>query len=261
MIALVCIAKDEDNYIKEWYEYYHKIGFDEIFIYENNWRYEEEVPNYVHLIPFDGEIKQLPAYNDFINNQSKKFDWALFIDADEFFVPKGFKDAVKALDFYKEYYGVAFNWKIFGSNGIEKADKDFSVVSRFTKSQCRFNKHIKTALNFKKMCENFIVDCNFCNPHFVGISMRAYFTMRADLMKYVMGPWSEIDEYTASNWDKPYIAHYITKSKQEFFERRSKKRADIGEVRTDLEEFWKEHDLNEVENFEVVNFSGGPAGS
>ena len=35
-IALVCIAKNEDNYIKEWITYHKKLGFDDIFIYEND---------------------------------------------------------------------------------------------------------------------------------------------------------------------------------------------------------------------------------
>ena len=37
-IALVCIAKNEDDYIEEWVNYHLKLGFSKIFIYENNWR-------------------------------------------------------------------------------------------------------------------------------------------------------------------------------------------------------------------------------
>ena len=85
--ALVAIARNEEHYLKEWYEYNRKIGFDDIFVYENNWRYKGEVPSYVHLIEWDGTCQQLPAYNDFIENKRANFDWALFIDVDEFFVP------------------------------------------------------------------------------------------------------------------------------------------------------------------------------
>lgn len=31
--ALVCIAKNEDNYIDEWIEYHLMLGFDRIFVY------------------------------------------------------------------------------------------------------------------------------------------------------------------------------------------------------------------------------------
>ena len=53
-LALVAIAKDEDNYLREWLDYHFKIGFDEIYVYQNNWHFKEEVPDYVHLIDFPG---------------------------------------------------------------------------------------------------------------------------------------------------------------------------------------------------------------
>ena len=53
-IAIVCIAKDEDNYLREWLDYHFKIGFDHIYVYQNNWHFKEEVPDYVHLIDFPG---------------------------------------------------------------------------------------------------------------------------------------------------------------------------------------------------------------
>lgn len=202
-LIAICSELDARYYVLEWIKYHKHIGFDDIFIYLNNVdkhtrdNLENYKLDYVHLIEWDGKIQQLRAYNDFIENKSKDYDWGLFIDIDEFFVPKGFKDAKEALEFYKDYYAVAFNWKLFGSNGLEKPDYSKGVIERFTKSQIGFNNHIKTALNFKKIRYNFITDCRFCNPHFVGISMRAYFTIRADLMNYVMGPWAYIDEYSS----------------------------------------------------------------
>ena len=137
--ALVAIACNEDHYLREWFSYHHKIGFDEIYVYQNNWHFKEEVPDYVHLIDFPGQCMQLPAYNDFIKKHNKDYDWALFIDVDEFFVPNSFKDAKEALAHYNQYYGVGFNWKLFGSNGHEKADYSKGVIERFTKSQKGLN--------------------------------------------------------------------------------------------------------------------------
>ena len=263
-IALVAICSELDAryYALEWIKYHKHIGFDDIFIYLNN--VDKQIRNnlenhkldYVHLIDWPGEVQQLNAYNDFISKFSKDYDWALFIDVDEFFVPNSFKDAKEAFEYYKNYYGVGFNWKLFGSNGLEKADYSKGVIERFTKSQKGLNQHIKTAINLKKCNEMSIIDyVRFCNPHFVGIAIRYFFTMRADLMKYVMGPFSEIDMFSTKTWDKPYIAHYITKSKEEFLERRSRVRADTNSTRSNLEGFWNEHNLNEVDNFDVVKFA------
>ena len=36
-VALVCVAKNEDNYIQEWIDYNKKLGFDDIIIYQNDY--------------------------------------------------------------------------------------------------------------------------------------------------------------------------------------------------------------------------------
>ena len=55
--AVVCIAANEDHYLQEWDEYHNKIGFDDVYVYQNNWRYKEPVPSYVHLIEYDGTVQ------------------------------------------------------------------------------------------------------------------------------------------------------------------------------------------------------------
>ena len=37
--AIICVAKDEDHYIDEWIEYHLKLGFDAIYIIQNQWKY------------------------------------------------------------------------------------------------------------------------------------------------------------------------------------------------------------------------------
>ena len=41
--AIVCIAKNEDRYIKEWAEDHLKLGFDSVYIYQNDWRTDLEI--------------------------------------------------------------------------------------------------------------------------------------------------------------------------------------------------------------------------
>ena len=106
--------------------------------------------------------------------------------------------------------------------------------------------------------ENLVInDVRFCIPHFVGIAARSYFTIRADMLAYALGPFAKVDDYLADGYPMPYIAHYVTKSKEEFIERRSRVRADTPTPRLDLEGFWNEHNVNEVDNFDVVRFAGG----
>jgi hypothetical protein len=82
-ISLVCIAKDEDNYIKEWIDYHKKLGFDDIFIYENNWDSNVNEEN-VHTIKMDGEIKVVlggdSQHISFVESHFFKLKGALSVD-------------------------------------------------------------------------------------------------------------------------------------------------------------------------------------
>lgn len=251
-LALIAIARNEDHYLKEWYEYHHKIGFDEIYVYENNWRYNGEVPSYVHLIEWDGMCQQLPAYDDFIENKSHNFDWGIFMDCDEFLTPIGFKDARELFESCNHRYAIGLNWKLFGSNGLEKADYSKGVIERFTKSQIGYNQHIKTALNFTKLRKDMIIDdVKFICPHCIGLSLRYNITSSYDGRYFITGPFAPI---YGNPTNVPYIAHYVTKSREEFVERRTVVRADTPTPREDLDDFWKEHNVNEVENLDVLGF-------
>lgn len=38
-VNLVAVAKNESRYIGEWLEYHQKLGFNEIIIYDNRWKW------------------------------------------------------------------------------------------------------------------------------------------------------------------------------------------------------------------------------
>lgn len=86
------------------------------------------------------------------------------------------------------------------------------------------------------MC--IVDDVMFVNPHFVGIAMRTYFTISADLLVYSMGPFAKTDEQSSKEYKMPYLAHYVTKSREECFERRSRVRADTPTPRDNIDEFF-----------------------
>lgn len=66
--ALVCIAKDEDNYIQEWIDYHLKLGFSDIYIWQNNWRSKVvKERGDIHLRVIDGDFKQVECYNKAID--------------------------------------------------------------------------------------------------------------------------------------------------------------------------------------------------
>lgn len=85
MKTIICaIAKNEDNYIKDFCEYHLGLGFDEIHIYDNG----TEIPlkdDRIIVHPFreiDSKCPQMAAYSDMFSNTDA--DWCAFIDIDEF---------------------------------------------------------------------------------------------------------------------------------------------------------------------------------
>lgn len=96
-ICLCVIAKNENNYVREFVEYYKKIGYKNIFIYDNNDKngehFEEVINDYIHkgfveIINFrernPSSRPLFEAYKDCYSRNYKKYNWISFYDMDEF---------------------------------------------------------------------------------------------------------------------------------------------------------------------------------
>lgn len=236
-VVLVCIAKNEDNYIKEWVDYHLKLGFHKIFIYENNWRCTIDFDsNLVVKIPFDGEKKQLTAYQNFINHHRTFYDWAAFFDVDEFLVLKKHNSIVDIIIEFKNENCLAVNWVFFGDNNLtEVEDNNYSVLSRFTKRQIGVDKHIKSIINLKN---NF----TFASPHHPkDIQWTDPSGNRNN------SPMNEI-----GNDEVFQLNHYFTKTLNEFKQKSARGSADLGYGKPI--EFFDHHNINEVDDFTALNF-------
>lgn len=204
-IALVCIAKDEDYYLDEWIDYNYKLGFDHIFLYENDWRSNIE-KDFLTKIPFDGKNLQLNAYNSFIQN-NKDYDWVAFIDCDEFITLKKHNN-IK--DFIKEYNnsnGIGLNWYFFGSNDKIKREEN-SLLKQFKYRSDVVDQHIKVIMNLNN---NFRMTL----PHNANI------LVNDTNGKKISGPFN-INGPT----DVAYINHYRNKTYEDYEIRCKRGRAD-----------------------------------
>jgi hypothetical protein len=147
--VVVCIAKDEDHYIEEWVNYYEKLGFDEIFMYENDWVCPIDRP-FLRKKKISGAHMQMPAYNDFLNNYRDEYDWIAFFDVDEYLVLKKHKNIKDFLTEHDNEYGIGVNWLFFGGCGRrERGEYPNSLLKQFTVRQDPVDQHIKTILKSK----------------------------------------------------------------------------------------------------------------
>lgn len=241
--AVVTIASPlEKRYLKEFVAWHIDVlKFNKVFIYANDWPIETswsflgEYAYAVCIIRIGGLCQQLNAYNDFINVFGAGFDWAAFIDVDEFICLKKDTGISQFLAKYDNANAVAVNWKLFGSNGKEHYE-DLPVIQRFTKSQIGVNQHVKTLVHLSRQRQGMM----FFNPHFAN----AIAATPEGLP--VAGPFNPRGTDNIA-----YIAHYATKSKDECFERRSYRRADTGIPRDNLEAFFEEHNRNDVDNYDL----------
>jgi hypothetical protein len=257
-IALVTMAKDEDYYLQEWIDYHLQLGFDDIFIFQNNWRFKSVVPNKnVHFLVWDEQSKpklkgdqplwewnrQSICYSIFGRLFHKHYEWALFSDVDAFLTLKKHKNVS---EFIANYDGikqkqVMVNFAWFGDNGLNEFNKDYtSVVKRFTR---RWDKpHNMSYYQFDPICK---LHKNFLHE-----------------LHYVPGEWIDLNGnvgygFGKSNrkvsFDIAQINHYYTKTLPEWKLKMGKTRAE-GDIYINNLDGFKSNNFNDVEDLSALNF-------
>jgi len=235
-VGLICIAKDEDNYIDEWIKYHLKIGFDDIYIYRNNWEFSYEHEN-VHITKMNGKKKQIVSYNDGFQKYKSQYDWIAFFDVDEFLVLKKHKNVKDFLSEYSDYDSVGINWCLFGDNGLDSViDNNYSLIKRFTKRKSSVNPHIKSIVNTKF---NGLIDIHHAVCQTVDTNFKKFKGSR---------------NYDGDN-EIAQINHYFCKTKEEFLNKINRGRPGTDKLRT-FDEF-DSHNYNEVEDLWALNFMYG----
>jgi hypothetical protein len=89
--CIVTIIRYDHSYLKEFIDYHSMIGVSKFIIYNNGTEtlLEDKYPNCV-IIDFPGDVMKRTAYSHFTINllDTIEEDWILFIDSNEFLVPK-----------------------------------------------------------------------------------------------------------------------------------------------------------------------------
>lgn len=236
-IALVCIANNEDRYIQEWIDYHFKLGIDEIFIYEHDWR-SGVVMDKVHTIPFDGPNRHTYSYNEWLFRRAEGFDWVIFLDVDQFLVLNQHSSIQEFLleygDIPEGVDAIAANWMTFGDNGNEKMVEG-GVLERFTRRGKFSDRHIQLIVKLNG-------DRMMMGPH------------------TTFGFWIDTEGNIGTgqnnfngNCNVIQVNHYFCKSRQEYVEKKlGQERADCSMVRS-MEEY-DFYNQNEVEDLRAFNF-------
>ena len=243
-VGLCVIGKKENKYAKEFVDYYKSIGFNHIFIYDNNdkddERFEEVLSediskNFVSIIDYrsyrgEKDRPQFDAYIDCYEKNSKKYNWLAFYDFDEFLYLKHHKTIKEFVNEEKfdNCSNIKINWMTYSDNDLIYYENK-PVQERFTTPlpQYRSNFHIKSLVR-GNLPTNYW--SNMKNPH----------TSDNDYICCIT-TGKEIDSRTPfnapPNHEEAYIKHYATKSLEEYLQKAKRGRSDLKVVFN--EEYWK----------------------
>jgi len=239
-VALCAIGKDENLYVREWVEYYKKLGLEKIILYDNNdldgEKFNEVINDYiesefVEVIDRRGVVKTIKdetngmsvqglAYRDCYYNNYKKYDWLFFFDLDEFLcIDFKYKDIFEFLNDFNKYDGIKVQWRDYGDNGYLHYENK-PVIERFKhENNFKFDKFVKTILK----CKEYDFDVLF-NAHTVLSDVPVIVNLNKK--RVTISENSYYSDYTSSEpYDNlpVYLDHFLTKSTDEFIKRKYKK--------------------------------------
>lgn len=143
-IVICAIAKNEHLYINDWVKYHIDLGFDHIYIFDNDDKTSRFLGDYIDTSYADkvsffdvrerkGQWFQQDCYNQFYQNYNQTFDWCAFIDIDEFIVLNAWPN-IRAMvddDRFKPFSSIKICWRLYGDDEVIKRDIRVPVYSFF----------------------------------------------------------------------------------------------------------------------------------
>ena len=216
-IALCTMGRRENLYVKEFIEYYNKLGIDHIFIYDDFEFNSESIFNfidkkYLHKVTtynlkqnnINGQIE---AFSDCYKKNNNKYDWFLMVDMDEFlYIVKDNLKSYLTKKIFNKCDFIKLHWVLPTDNGLIYYDyrplferfKPPYFKSVFIKSIIRGNiSDLKYWVHSPYFSPKRNVTCN-------NIGKRIYYKNL------------NFETFRPINIKKAYIIHFMFKSTEEF---------------------------------------------
>lgn len=216
-VAICTMGRKENLYIKQFVQYYIKLGFDHIFIYDDNEPNTEKISDEIeksyhkYVIVYENMkigIKDQPtAYTTCYHNNKYSYDWIFMCDLDEYLVIKN--DTLKnylSNKIFNECDFIKIHWILSNDNNLLHYDKR-PLLERF-KGPYMNDTHIKTIVKGKIEDFHFYIHSPDLSPkrnvscNNIGIKLNFTEVNFQDIFDI--------------NLDKAYIIHFKYKSTEEF---------------------------------------------
>ena len=234
-VALCVCGRLGNRYVSEYVKHYKNLGFDHIYIGDNNRDGEENFKDvlqsdidenfvtlydYRHLTAFTDLI--YTYFTDMYNKLSNEYDWIAFFDMDEFLTlvkDTNIKDYLSR-ECFKNANQILINWKTYTDNDLIY-DDGRPCLERFT-TPMDINKYvqyedIKENLHIKCIVRTKIANVKCESVHYLSAELLENTTYNNCGTKIMPGAFQEI------NYELSYIKHFFTKTIDEFINNRIKK--------------------------------------
>lgn len=216
-LSIVAIIKGEPD-LEEWIEYHRMLGVEHFYLFDNSESGDALYnvwPDEVTVIVWPGKVQQLPAYDHFLKTYAGETEWAAFIDADEYLVPREGSDLRELLLFYGDG-GLAVNWRVFGSAGYDLRPQGLVIENYQRCGVIVFdqNRMIKTIVRPRT------VESITSSPH--CFRLKEGFRVLNTAGESVA--WAST---SVPNFETIQLNHYCTKSKEDFIDKIKRGRADL----------------------------------
>jgi len=263
-ILLIGMGKLENNYVREWVEYYKGIGINKIILCDNNAidgeNLSEPIKDYIdsNYVEMDESFRgksylQVECYAKHFDNNHMKYDWITINDIDEFiFLEKGsgYINIQQFLDepIFNDTDNIILTWKYYDDNNIlDVVNGDYSVLKRFTRNNS-FGNNITDSNCLSKAIYKGKVEREYklgvhCIQGFEDSSGRKYVFRKADgnIMKF-----DQIG-YCFYNFNKTHfpvsIHHFQLKSIGEYIKKKMLKAETYDSAKYNFKFFF---DINEL---------------
>lgn len=262
--AVVCIVKNEGQYLREFVEYYKNLGFTRIIMYDNNDIDGETVypvindyiaSGYVILYNVRGlRAIQMAAYYEAYNKYYKEYDWFAFIDCDERIVLNRHKNISEYLsqERFNDAEGITLFWKCYTDGNMIYNDGR-PLMHRFTE-ESKTNRVLNVINKFSKYIIRGNIDkvANNSNYFFDPHAMPLDKMYDCNGNKYTVFYCPKNDPV----YGDAYVNHYMTKTISEFIKQKYLNTAGTsGKIRDDFSYFFSVNEITQ-EKLDYIKSKG-----
>ena len=215
MNNVICaIAKNENLYINDWVNWHLNLGFDKIYLYDNNDITTPFVGDFIEQIDkikiidvrgMHEQSFQIKCYNEFYN--SHEFDWCAFIDIDEFIILNKWKNIQEFVSdpIFKDAQVIKLNWHLYGDDDLIERDMTLPIYQGITKwINHSYNSH------GKEIIRGGLQGLKIESTHWSTVNGNLSYQIMPD------GRQTFGKVHSHKNCNEAWVNHYITKTLSEY---------------------------------------------